>query len=151
MALTKIFTGMEKGPEMIDANFGKLMAGAAVGVEKFGIEAFTLSNGASWYGDDHNWQRLISLELGNGYRIVQLDIGLKIADYKAAKDKAIASIPAKYAPKIDWHPMEVGSGNNHVRWNMGADGLIAVQSVMNESSVNADFWYPLSTIYITND
>lgn len=148
MALTKIFTGMELGPEAIDANFKALMAGAAIGVETFGREVYTLSNGASFPNDDN---RLTAMELGNGYRIVQIEFLVRIANYQAAKNNTVVSIPLKYAPKIGWHPIQLGSGTNHVRWNVGTNGTIIMESVMNESGINADFWYPMDTIYITHD
>lgn len=128
-------------------------SGAAVGVETFGNEIYTLSNGASWFSVG-GWNRLTALELGNGYRIVQVEFTLKIADYTAAKNKSVISIPLKYAPRYDWHTLQGGTGGtgtNPVRWNMVKDGTMIIESVMDESSVNADFWYPMSTIYITHD
>lgn len=141
---------MTKGMSDWMAKYNQFTNKQAVEVKTFGSEVFTLSNGASWY-DGRNWNRLTTLELGNGYRIVQVEFGLKIADYKATKGKSVISIPVKYAPKIDWHPLEAGSGSNHVRWNIGVNGLMGIESVMDESTVNADFWYPMSTIYITHD
>lgn len=143
---------MTKGMSDWMAKYNQFINEQAVEVKTFGSEVFTLSNGASWYGDDRNWNSLTTLELGNGYRIVQVEFGLTIADYKAAKSKTVISIPLKYAPKIDWHPLEAGSWGNNVRWNILSNGTMVIECLADESNIrNTDAWYPMSTIYITHD
>lgn len=143
---------MTKGMSDWIAKYNQFVNEQAVGVEKFGSEVFTLSNGASWWSKNVSSNRLIALELGNGYRIVQVEFALKIADYQAVKNKTVISIPLKYAPKIDWHVLEASSWGNNARWNMRANGTMVIECITDENNIrNANVWYPMSTIYITHD
>ena len=146
--LTKIFTGMEKGPEKIDANFTTLDGERISTMDTQPYTGFVLSNGATWYGQAGS---LVAAELPNGYRIVTIEYVLKIADYKASKSKTLITLPTKYAPAHEL-PIEMpGSGSLSVRWFLNKNGRITIDGVSDESKLNSGSWYPFNATYVTHN
>ena len=146
--LTKIVTGMEKGPEAIDANFTTLDGERISTLDAKPYTGFVLSNGATWYGSAGS---LVTAELPNGYRIVTIECVLKIASYKASKSKTIVTLPTKYAPAHEL-PIEMpSSGTLSARWMLSPSGTITIEAVSDEAALNADSWYPFNATYITHN
>lgn len=151
MALTKIFTGMENGPEKIDNNFNSLSADLGVFKVQDLVEysGFTLSNGASWYSGSRG--SIVTIELPNGFRVVTVTGVLKIASFSAAKNKTILTIPTKYAPVHEYYLAMPGSGTLFMRWTISAAGTMYITNATDEGALNKDSWYPISATYITCD
>ena len=148
MALTKIFTGMEKGPEVIDANFNALNGERISTLDNQPYTGFVLSNGATWYGSAGS---LVTAELPNGYRIVTIELVLKIASYTAAKGKTVVTLPTKYAPAHEL-PIEMPcSGVLSARWFLSNRGTIAINAVSDEATLNTNTWYPFNATYVTHN
>ena len=109
---------------------------------------FVLSNGATWYGSAGS---LVTAELPNGYRIVTIELVLKIASYTAAKGKTVVTLPTKYAPAHEL-PIEMPcSGVLSARWVLRTSGIIAIEAVSDESALNANTWYPFNATYVTHN
>lgn len=86
MALTKIFTGMEKGPEMIDANF-KSVELADSGWQTAGI---TFINGASASGNNNRY-RVFQHE---SFGITVFNIGITMPSMTYGQTTNFVSLPA---------------------------------------------------------
>lgn len=148
MALTQIFTGMEQGPEAIDANFTTLDGERISTMDSQPYTGFVLSNGATWYGDAGS---LVAAELPNGYRIVTIECVLKIASYTAAKSKPIVTLPTKYAPAHEL-PIEMPcSGTLITKWMLRPNGTIQIEGANDEAALNPNTWYPFNVTYITHN
>ena len=147
--LTKIFTGMEKGPEKIDANFNVLNGERISTLDSQPYKGFVLSNGATWYGG--NAGSLVTAELPNGYRIVTIEVVLKIANFSASKSKILVTFPTKYAPAHEL-PIEMPcSGSLSARWFLTPNGTIAIEAVSDEKALNSGSWYPFNATYVTHN
>lgn len=119
MALTNIFTGMEKGPEAIQSNFAYLDPITAVQVQKKTTGAATLLNGA--IGDV-----VTTIQQFGKLRIITIDGGMKGIDihgsgaigYAKVKDMSLFA-NAKYIATV---------GNRH---HNGMGGVVDI-------SINTD-------------
>lgn len=148
MALTKIFTGMEQGPEKINDNFNTLNGERISTMDAQPYTGFVLSNGATWYGEKGS---LVTAELPNGYRIVTIECVLKIASYTAAKSKPIVTLPTKYAPAHEL-PIEMPcSGTLSTKWMLRPNGTIQIEGANDEAALNPNTWYPFNATYITHN
>lgn len=88
MALTSITTGMEKGPEAIDANFKALEQLAAVQKATTHTDGITLVNGAT-SSDAH-----YTVAVFGKLKIVHFDGGFKGIDIRGSGATGFAKIPA---------------------------------------------------------
>lgn len=86
MALTKIFTGMEQGPEKIDANF-KSVEVIDSGWQRDGI---TFINGASASGDNYRY-RVFQRE---SFGITVFSIGITMPSMNYGQTTNFVSLPA---------------------------------------------------------
>ena len=151
MTLTKIFTGMERGPEKIDDNFSSIdnTLSKLSFSDSQPYSGFVLSNGATWYGTGPG--SLTKVELPGDYRLITIEAVLKIADFTATKGKTILSIPQQFAPSHSVAVAMPSSGTMMARWSVSAAGNFAIENITDEKKTNVNTWYPIYMTYLTHN
>lgn len=112
--LAKIFTGMDKGPEAIDQNFGVLNADVEgkITVHDWSEDGLVYANGF-YSNQQHTVYRYI--ELANQIKIVELFLSV----WGAAKtgDQLVLTVPDTIALENGHWKLFTGWGNGHLENN----------------------------------
>ena len=154
MALTKIFTGMENGPEKIDDNFSNLETEInlqEIKVNEWSSSGITLLNGAQYYSDaDHVFYRTI--QLTGQYQLVQLSGTLSNISLNT-KGKAVLSIPKNLTAGFAntdgalRYAMPT-TGSYFVRWEWGINGQLIFTTTNGSPSGTDKWWFPIDCMWL---
>ena len=150
--LTKIVTGMEKGPEAINANFDNIITDT--GWTKSGV---TLLNGFSIGTKADSWgMQYRTIEFGSGIKLFQLAGALNVPVMKSGQTTEALKLPVGILPPSGATaamPM-FGSntfsfGDQYLTFKLASDGVTINIRNQSTSSSGGGYVYPSFEIFIS--
>lgn len=150
--LTKIVTGMEKGPEAINDNFDKIINDT--GWTKSGV---TLLNGFSVGTESDSWgMQYRTIEFGSGIKLFQLAGALNVPVMTSAQTIAALKLPVGILPPngaTAAMPMfglnTFSFGDHYFTFKLDPDGVTINVRNQSTSSFGGGYVYPSFEIFIS--
>lgn len=110
-------------------------------------EGIVLQNGARWYSSNIENYGYSIADLGDGHKIVSLNIV-----FKGIKETGVtfAIIPKSIAPRNNIGMASAGSANGFTSWDISKDGGISAHgtSYKIETWNNENEWLPIAVTYL---